>query len=195
MGNLASVKNALNFLKIPSKIVDCPKDLVNTDKIILPGVGAFGMAMLNLESKGFIESLENEVLIKQKPLLGICLGMQLLLSKSYEFGENKGLDFIKGEVRSFSDKINDLPIPHMGWNNVKSIHNSLLRNITDEEAIFYFIHSFYCELENNKYQSGETDYGFNFTSMIEKENIFGAQFHPEKSQKFGLEIFTSFHKI
>ncbi len=195
MGNLASVKNALDYLEIDSKIIDQPDELMEVDKLILPGVGAFGMAMDNLRSRGFVEPLKEVVLEQKKPILGICLGMQLFLSKSYEFGEHEGLNFIQGEVKSFADKVKDLPIPHIGWNRVKFEKNTLLNNVEPDKAIFYFVHSFYCDLENKGDESGGTDYGIDFTSMIEKDNIFGAQFHPEKSQKFGLEIFSSFHKL
>lgn len=195
MGNLASVKNALDYLRIDSRFINSPQELNKVDKLILPGVGAFGMAMSNLISKGFAEPLKEEILLNKKPILGICLGMQLLLTKSCEFGEYEGLNLIKGEVKSFSDKITDLPIPHMGWNQVNYCKNLLLEDVSMQDAVFYFVHSFYCELHDKNQESGETKYGFKFTSMIEKENIFGAQFHPEKSQKYGLKIFSSFQKI
>ncbi len=195
MGNLASVKNAFDYLNIASSIIDQPKDMAQMDKLVLPGVGAFGMAMDNLRKRNLIEPLKEQVLDQEKPILGICLGMQLFLTKSYEFGEHEGLKFIEGEAKGFSEKVQELAIPHVGWNRVKYNQNKLLGNVPKEEAVFYFVHSFYCHLNNNNEASGSTDYGIEFTSMIEKDNIFGAQFHPEKSQKFGLEIFSSFDQL
>lgn len=195
MGNLASVKNAFDYLNIASLIIDQPEDMAKMDKLVLPGVGAFGMAMDNLRNQNLIEPLKEQVLNHKKPILGICLGMQLFLTKSYEFGEYEGLNFIEGEVKSFSEKVQEIAIPHIGWNRVKYNQSKLLVNVPKQEAVFYFVHSFYCHLKNNNEAIGCTDYGIDFTSIIEKDNIFGTQFHPEKSQKFGLEIFSSFDQI
>lgn len=195
MGNLASVKNALDYLEIESKIIDDGQGFDEVDKLILPGVGAFGMAMDNLVRRGLVDLIKEHVVVKEKPILGICLGMQLFLTKSYEFGEHNGLNLIEGEVKSFADVIEDLPIPHIGWNVVESKEAKLLENVPSEESIFYFVHGYFCDLKHKDQVAGTTEYGVVFDSMLAHKNIFGAQFHPEKSQKFGLEIFSSFNKV
>ena len=198
MGNLASVQNAFSYLNISSEICSDPSELNKYDKIILPGVGAFSKAIENLTNTGFTDALQESVLVKKKPMLGICLGMQLLLDSSMEHGFHKGLGFIKGAVKSFNDiLLDEFRVPHMGWNNVISKNNSLIfnNNIEKEASTFYFVHSYYCELENIENVVGITDYGIQFHSSIEQDNIFACQFHPEKSQKDGLEIFEKFALI
>lgn len=195
MGNLASVKNAMDYLEIESKIIDDKQGFDEVDKLILPGVGAFGMAMGNLIQRGLEELIKEHVVVKEKPILGICLGMQLFLTKSYEFGEHDGLNLIEGEVKGFADVIEDLPIPHIGWNIVESKAAKLLENVPAEDSIFYFVNGYYCDLKYKDQVAGTTEYGIVFDSMLAHKNIFGAQFHPEKSQKFGLDIFSSFNKV
>lgn len=190
MGNLKSVQNALDYLKIQNSIIEDPGKLKNCDKIILPGVGAFGKAMENLISSGFADSITEEVVVKKKPILGICLGMQLMLTDSCEHGFNKGLDLVSGSVRNFRDSVRHLPIPHMGWNQVIPTKGSLIMDVVPSS--FYFVHSFYCDLNNELHASGKTDYGITFHSMLECKNYFGCQFHPEKSQKAGLNLFLKF---
>lgn len=196
MGNLASVKNALDYLEIESKIIDNPSDLEKIDKMILPGVGAFGMAMDNLNNSGFSSVIKELVMVKQKPILGICLGMQLLLESSTEHGHHTGLGIIEGQVKMFDKDLIRLPVPHMGWNTVTAeIMNKVLFKNHEIDATYYFVHSYYCSIKDTSSVAGITEYGIPFHSSIEKNNIFGCQFHPEKSQKSGLNIFKNFNLV
>jgi imidazole glycerol-phosphate synthase subunit HisH len=195
MGNLASVANALDFLNISNKIIAEYQDLKHCDKLILPGVGAFGMAMQFLNDLNFSDEIKELVLNQKKPLLGICLGMQLLLEESSEHGTHEGLGFIQGKVKHFNTLVKDLPLPHMGWNDVE-INNSRLFNSSNEIVpCFYFVHNYYCDVTTPDEVSGLSDYGIKFHAMVEKDNVFGCQFHPEKSQKSGLAIYTAFDKL
>lgn len=192
MGNLASVLNAMDHLSIKASIFDDPLQTDKYDKLILPGVGAFGQAMHNLKRSGFESEIKELVLVKQKPILGICLGMQLMLSQSTEHGIHEGLDLVPGEVDNFADVISGLPVPHVGWNDVVVQNSKLVSADLPQAPDFYFVHSFYCRLNEKQYVTGTTEYGIAFHSMFEKNNIAGCQFHPEKSQRFGLEIFKRF---
>lgn len=194
MGNLQSVKNSLDYLHISNKFVNLPSEITNCDKLILPGVGAFGLAMKQLEELNFIDPIKEFVSLG-KPILGICLGMQLLLDSSEEHGYHAGLGLIKGRALPFNEKITNLPIPHVGWNNIsKKKDSKILNNIEDGDS-FYFVHSFYCDLTEKKEIAATTNYGFDFDSVIESGNIYGCQFHPEKSQRAGLTILENFNKI
>lgn len=194
MCNLRSVKNSLDYLNISNKFINFPKGISDCDKLILPGVGAFGTAMEKLNKNGFTKRI-NKFAKDGKPILGICLGMQLLMESSEEHGHHLGLGLIKGRVLDFNGKIKNLPIPHIGWNDVvKKGESKILRDI-DKVNSFYFVHSFYCDLLNKKEVVGTTDYGFGFDSVLESRNIFGCQFHPEKSQRAGLIILKNFSKI
>ena len=182
MGNIQSISNSLNFNSINSDFISISCEIKKYDTIILPGVGAFGKAMKNLETKNFIEPLIEHVL-KEKKIIGICLGMQLLFEKSYEFGEYKGLGFIKGKVLPFESKIN-LRVPHVGWNNSSS-NTEKYRNFSGD---YYFVHSFYCKPHDTSDILFQTIYGTTFCSGIQKGNIYGLQFHPEKSHDLGLNL-------
>jgi glutamine amidotransferase len=195
MGNLRSVYNA--FEKIGKK-VDIVKDvdkLRNYDKIFLPGVGAFGDAMNCLDEAGMREAIV-DFSKSGKPLLGVCLGMQLLFDKSYEFGQTDGLSLIPGEIVEF-DKTKfqtKLKVPHMGWNEILIQKSSpLLKDIKDETYL-YFVHSFHATCEE-KYITAKTNYGYNFPSVVQKDNIFGFQPHPEKSHDNGLKILKNFVEL
>lgn len=182
MGNIASVKNSIDFLGHSATLVEDPIKVNDFNTIILPGVGAYGQAMNKLATKGM-----NKVILdaadKGKKIIGICLGMQLLLSKSFEFGVHDGLGLIEGEVLSMIDKT-QLRVPHMGWNDIKSV-NIKFNGFNGD---YYFVHSYYCQPSNKKDILFETEYGFNFCSAVKKNNIYGLQFHPEKSQKNGLNL-------
>ncbi len=194
MGNLQSVKNSLNHLRIPNKIVSKASEIGKCDKIILPGVGAFGPAMQKLNKLGFTPKIL-EFAHQGKPILGICLGMQLLFEESKEGGTHQGLGLIKGKVLAFDKKVKNLPIPHVGWNNInKPKASSLFKNI-DEDSSFYFVHSFYCEPANSSAAIAITDYGVKFASAVQKNKIWGCQFHPEKSQTAGLKLLENFQKL
>ncbi|MDR0918237.1 MAG: imidazole glycerol phosphate synthase subunit HisH [Oscillospiraceae bacterium] len=185
-GNIFSVKNALDFLGADCKLTDNPQDIINADKLILPGVGAFPWAMKKLEESGLIEVIKEETL--KKPLLGICLGMQLLFTKGFEFEECNGLDLIPGKV----EKI-DVPliIPHMGWNELKPLAESKW-DIKDKYV--YFVHSYQAVCED-KYISYYCEYGKKIPAMVQKDNVIGCQFHPEKSGEVGLNILRKFIEI
>lgn len=194
VGNLQSVRNSLDHLGIPSAIVDKPQDINNFDKIILPGVGAFGTAMEKLNGLCFADVITNFA-SQNKPILGICLGMQLLFEESLERGRHKGLGLIKGKVLPFSEKVSNLPLPQVGWNSIKKEMTSpLLKDIGDDSS-FYFVHSFYCQPEEPSILLASADYGINFAAVIGQKNIFGCQFHPEKSQSAGLQILKNFSNI
>lgn len=191
MGNLFSVKNALEAIGTEVVISKNPEDLKKADRIILPGVGAFPDGMKNLKELGIIPALEEEVLKKKKPFLGICLGMQLLAEEGEEGGFHKGLGWISGRVRRFQIDENKFRVPHVGWDDVNSIGAAILfKDVLPQ--IFYFVHSYFMVLENPKALAATCDYGEKFTAAVEQGNIFGVQFHPEKSQKSGLAVLRNF---
>lgn len=189
MGNLRSVQKAFEYIGFNAIISRDPSIILDASKIVLPGVGAFKDAMHNLSSLGLIESLNKAVIENKTPFLGICLGMQLIASKSYEFGETKGLAWIDAEIVRFPETT--LKIPHVGWNNVTMTNPSpLFQNIPDNSD-FYFVHSYYFSGDGS-YAIGTCEYGLPFIASVQKENIFATQFHPEKSQKYGLKILENF---
>ena len=183
MGNITSVKNSLNFLGFEVNVINSSEEFSDFEVFILPGVGAFGKAMEKLNSSGLSAAILNAAKGKKK-IIGICLGMQLLFDKSYEFGEQKGLGLIKGNVWPLRGEVG-LRVPHMGWNDAKS----RIIEYKDSNGDYYFVHSFYCKPENNEDILFETNYGIPFCSGVKKgEHIFGLQFHPEKSQKNGMDL-------
>ncbi|WDL75052.1 imidazole glycerol phosphate synthase subunit HisH [Helicobacter winghamensis] len=192
VGNLASVKNAVLRLGEKVEIESNPYNLKNYDRLILPGVGAFGDAMEHLCNSGMQEAVL-EFAKSGKPLLGICLGMQLLFQKSYEFGEHFGLGLLEGEVVKFNFDNSVKKIPHMGWNVVhKKMESPLLQDL-DSIFYLYFVHSFY--VKNLENAVGVSNYGVDFASIVQKENIFGIQSHPEKSHNVGLRILKNFIEL
>ena len=196
MGNLRSVEKAFEKIGCDVTITNDPDTIRGADKIVLPGVGAFKDGMKHLNELGLIELLKKEVLVNKKPFLGICLGMQLLANKSYENGETNGLSWIDAEVIKFdfTTKTDKLKIPHVGWNNVLYQNENKLFKDINNNSDFYFVHSFHFKVNENIITS-ITDYGFNFASSIQKDNIFAFQFHPEKSQTVGLKIIENFVNI
>jgi glutamine amidotransferase len=192
LGNLGSVQNMLKRINVQSVIVKSPRDLV-AEKIILPGVGSFDTGMSNLLNDGWIEALNEKVQKEKVPTLGICLGMQLMTNRSDE-GHLGGLGWIDGEVLKFPT--NKLKIPHMGWNIVRAVNEdaSILRS-EKEELRFYFVHSYYVKVSNPPDELGVTHYGDNFTSVFRRQNIYGVQFHPEKSHKFGMMLLKNFASL
>jgi len=188
MGNVGSVESMINFLGYhKTQIIKSPEELNLVDKLILPGVGSFDNGMGNIIHSGWLKELHHHVIEKHKPILGICLGMQLLMEKSEE-GTLAGLGFIKGECKKFNFKDTKLKVPHMGWNQVKPIKSDLC----EKDSRFYFVHSYYVECKNKEDIMLETEYGIKFTSGVSKDNIFGVQFHPEKSHKYGMKLMEKF---
>ncbi len=193
MGNLHSIRKALEYIGGEVLVTSDPKYLRTADRIVLPGIGAFGDGMTNLRGAGLVPVLREEVLEKKKPFLGICLGMQLLADKSHEFGEHEGLGFISGEVRKFSFVDGQsLPVPHVGWNNLGVKKTHPLLDGVKEGSHFYFVHSFHFIPTSENFVIGTTDYGYDFPAVIGRDNIFATQFHPEKSQRDGLKILENF---
>ncbi|MGC9066582.1 MAG: imidazole glycerol phosphate synthase subunit HisH [Candidatus Ratteibacteria bacterium] len=191
-GNIFSVIVSVRNLHEDVIVVSKPEMLRNIDRIILPGVGAFDHAMKYLKETGLSDAIK-EVAKKGKFLLGICLGLQMFFENSQE-GNLKGLQILKGEVRKLPVRKN-LPIPHMGWNTVNIIHNSRFLKGIPNESFFYFAHSFYCVPEERNNVVALTSYGLEFASVIQKDNIIGVQFHPEKSAKYGLRLIKNFLKM
>lgn len=193
IGNLGSVIKAFEFLNIPVKLTSKPADLKKADGIILPGVGAFAEGMENLEKMGFKKIIKEEV-ARGKPFFGICLGMQLLFNGSEEGTDNEGLNLIKGKVRKF-DKNKVGKIPQIGWNQVDIVKVDPVFNRLDGKN-FYFVHSYYCDPDNEQYSLGLTTYGSRtFASVVRKDNVWGMQCHPEKSSKVGLEVLKNFSEV
>ena len=191
VGNTHSVLNAIKFLGYKNIIIsDEEINIQKADVLILPGVGAFEQCINNLIDRKLDIILNEAVIINKKPILGICVGMQLLATNSEENGLHNGLDWIKGSVQ----KINapkPLSVPHVGWNDVKNMNQNILFNQNVDNANFYFDHSYHFVCDEN-YVTGYCDYGIRITAAVQKENIFGVQFHPEKSQTNGLKLFRSF---
>ena len=188
VSNISSVKNSLEFLKIPNILIKNLNDFKKVKKIVLPGVGTFGSGMKNLKKKGFDKMIYLSVKNEKKPILGICLGMQLLLESSDESPGIKGLSLIKGVCKKFSKKVK---VPHIGWNNIKMIKDCLLLKGLKNKN-FYFINSYYCDLANNSMISSVVRYEGYTCSSLSNKNIYGVQFHPEKSQQEGLNILKNF---
>ena len=192
-GNLHSVYNALNHLGYNVKITNQPEDLLTRCRVILPGVGAFGSFMEGLRTLN-LENALKEVAQRGDPLLGICVGMQAMLDVGRELGDHQGLGLISGQVIRFPE-FQDLKVPHTGWNQLVQQRESQLFENLQDGAYAYFNHSYYCELKNPSDALTLTDYGLSFASAIERGNLFGVQFHPEKSQRVGQTILENFFKV
>ena len=186
-GNIFSVENALKYLDVECVLTSDPAVIENADRIILPGVGAFPAAMKKLADSGLTDIIRTQA--KIKPFLGICLGMQMIFSKSFEFEECDGLGLIGGEIRLMTPE--GLDIPHMGWNRLIRNNECPLLNGIGDDAYVYFVHSYAARCED-RYVAAYTDYGENVTALVQSGNIFGAQFHPEKSGDVGLKILRNF---
>ncbi len=190
MGNLRSVSKALEKVGLDVKVSSDPKDVENAKGIVVPGVGAFGDAMHNLERLGLLQPVLRSIQ-KGKPYLGICLGLQILFEYGYEFGEHRGLGVLKGKVIRFESK-EGFKVPHMGWNQVWIKQKDGLFSGIKEGEYFYFVHSFYAVPSENKDTASTTDYTVDFCSAVQNENVWAVQFHPEKSQKAGLKLLNNF---
>ncbi len=192
--NLRSVQKAFTYLRIPAVVSDDARMVAQADKVVLPGVGAFGQGIHAVRSRGF-DSAIGEHLAKAKPLLGICLGMQLLLSESEEMGRHEGLNLIPGKVQQFNSQY--AKVPQIGWNSLHEIRrDSCLFKGIDEGTYFYFVHSYFCRVQNPDDVSARAFYAQeNFAVAIEKNSIFAVQFHPEKSGSVGLKVLENFARL
>lgn len=193
VGNLGSIKNMLKKIGVHSRISSNMSDIKAADKLILSGVGSFDCGMQNLHKHQLVEVLNDKVVDNKTPILGICLGMQLFTKYSEE-GVAPGLGWFDAEVVGYKfDKGSSvLKVPHVGWNSVEPRTNSLLFSEMHDESRFYFVHSYYVKCNHSQDVLATTKYGYEFTSVIEKGHIVGVQFHPEKSHKFGMQMFKNF---
>jgi glutamine amidotransferase len=194
IGNLTSIKNMLKKAGTNSIISSNINDIAKADKLILPGVGSFEYSIKKLRSMDYFSILEEKVLIEHTPVLGVCLGAQLLLERSEEGAEVPGLGWIKGKVIKFDKKKLGFvdKVPHMGWNEVTMLKDSKLTIGFDANPRFYFVHSYHMVCDNSNDALFQTNYGYPFVSGVEKDNILGVQFHPEKSHKFGMKLYSNF---
>lgn len=186
-GNTKSVSNMLNLLKVENTISNDEKIIESSSHLILPGVGSYSAAVKNLKKSISIDFLNEVVLVKKKPILGICVGMQIMTNVGYEFGEHNGLSWLNGICKKIPT---NAPLPHIGWNEV--VFLSETKETKNLNGDYYFVNSYCVQLENTKFDFAKTDYGKEFLSVFKKENILGCQFHPEKSQSKGVSFMKYF---
>lgn len=196
VGNIFAFQNVYKRLDIPSKIAKTSQDLSDAQKLILPGVGSFDYAMSQLNSSGMREKLDELVIEKKVPVIGICVGMQMMGNRSDE-GNLEGLKWIDSEILKFDENLiqQRTKLPHMGWNDVMPVNNHPLFRGLEKDAIFYFLHSFYFKCNNPVDSIAVSDYGLSFSSAVNKDNIYGIQFHPEKSHQYGEKLLHNFAKL
>ena len=192
-GNIKSVEKALLYLGQEVKITSAPSEILSADKVILPGVGAFGDAMEKLKER-HLDDVIRKVTEKGTPFLGICLGLQLLFERSDEAKGVEGLGILEGEICRIP-ACEGLKIPHMGWNSLRLEHNGRLFKNVDEQAYVYFVHSYYLKAKDENIVKASTEYGVHIHASVEKGNIFACQFHPEKSSEVGLQILKNFVEL
>ena len=194
IGNLRSVEKAFTSQGLPAEVTKDEAFIRSADKLVLLGVGAFGYAMDSLRKYGF-DKLIHEAADAGKPIIGLCVGLQMLFDEGHEFGIHKGLSLLPGKVIKFAD---DLRVPHVGWNQVSyqnaSAEHPIFRGLADE-SFYYFVHSYYCEPTDAACVMGETDYGLRYASICGRGNVVGVQFHPEKSQATGLQLLKNFAEM
>ena len=196
VGNIFAFQNVYKRLNIPTKIAKKKEDLDNAEKLILPGVGSFDYAMAQLNASGMREKLDELVLEKKVPVIGICVGMQMMGNRSDE-GKLEGLKWIDSEILKFDESLiqQRTKLPHMGWNDVSPINTHPLFIGLEKEAIFYFLHSFYFRCKNEAESIAVSNYGISFSSAVHRENIYGIQFHPEKSHQYGEKLLHNFANL
>lgn len=192
MGNLLSVFNAFDYMGAEMKICRAPHEMGQCERIVLPGVGAFEDCMRNLRNLNFIDALNDFAFTKKRPVLGICLGMQAMAKKSYEFGEHTGLGWFDAEVIRIMPIDPSLRVPHVGWNEIIYRKDSPLFTGLPECPDFYFVHSYFMKCKDSRDVDATVEYGGTYTAAVRKGNIFATQFHPEKSQDYGLKIIENF---
>lgn len=190
LGNVFAFRNVFERLNIAVAMARTPVDIAGADKLILPGVGAFDHAMDRLDASGLRDAIEDSALVKKRPILGVCVGMQMLTESSEE-GERPGLGWVPGMVRKFDASVD---LPHMGWNDVKALRrDDLFREIHD--ARFYFLHSYYVQCRDAADALAEASYGGEFCCAVSRDNLFGVQFHPEKSHHWGMQLLKNFAEL
>jgi imidazole glycerol-phosphate synthase subunit HisH len=191
LGNLYSVAGAIERLGYEARITDDPREIRAAEKIVLPGVGAFGDGMKNLRNRGLVELLTEQVQGEHKPILGICLGLQLMANGSSEFGYHQGLGWIDASVSQIPTN-GIYRVPHVGWNDLRQRRPSVLFEGVPADALFYYVHSYHLHCADTTVVIGECEYGINITAAVEQGNVYGTQFHPEKSQQWGLKLLSNF---
>lgn len=194
LGNINAFLNVYKKLNIPTVVATTADQIDQASKLILPGVGSFDYAMTRLNASGMRDSLDKAVLEKKVPVIGICVGMQMLSASSDE-GELPGLGWIDGSVEQFTLSENATILPHMGWNDVKPINNSPLFSGIEKYSLFYFLHSYYFVCNNSDNIICESEYGIKFTCAVAQNNVYGVQFHPEKSHNSGVKLLKNFSTI
>jgi glutamine amidotransferase len=196
LGNTKSVINMINRIGGKVILANSPEELLEAKKIILPGVGSFDIGMRELQDGGWVETLNKLVIEQYVPILGICLGMQFFFDKSEEGSEN-GLGWIKGYLQKFiSEENNPIKIPHMGWNTLNILRkDGLIPTDVNEEVRYYFVHSYHAICQNNEEIVATAFHGSNITAAVQKNNIYGVQFHPEKSHRFGMDLLRNFISV
>jgi glutamine amidotransferase len=192
LGNLASVAGAVEKLGLEPLVSADPAALAEAEKIILPGVGAFGDGMRNLRERGLVAPLTRLVREQARPILGICLGFQLLAEESEEFGHHEGLGWLPARVRRLAPSDATFRIPHVGWNGMTQKRRDVLFDELSPDSLFYYVHSFILEARDPNIVVGTCNYGETFAAVVHSNNVFGTQFHPEKSQLAGLKLFNNF---
>jgi len=192
MGNLHSVRHALDMVGAEVCVTQRPEDLRAAERIILPGVGAFGECVKNLKASGLVETLQDEVIQKGKPFFGICLGMQVLAREGHEMGVHQGLGWLSAAVKRFEVEAQGLKVPHVGWNEIILQREIPLFNGLRKAPTFYFVHSYHLVPDDAALTLAICDYGGPFTAAVQHDNIFATQFHPEKSQQNGLRLLENF---
>ncbi|MCU1733979.1 MULTISPECIES: imidazole glycerol phosphate synthase subunit HisH [unclassified Pseudomonas] len=196
LGNIQAFVNVYKRLHIPVRVARSVEDLAGAEKLILPGVGAFDHAMQRLDNSGMRDTVDRMVKEEKIPVLGICVGMQMLADTSDE-GQLAGLGWVPGRVRSFRsvNGLENIAMPHMGWNDVMPVNGNPLFKGFEDEARFYFLHSFYFECKQAEHGAAASNYGLDFSCAVAAENVFGVQFHPEKSHHFGVGLLKNFAEL
>ncbi len=195
MGNIGSIKRAISACGFDSKIASTAQDIMVADKIILPGVGSFNKAMTEIRSRGLEAAIIRSALEDKIPTLGICLGMQILATEGQEHGKTEGLNLIPGTVSHLQSQKKDIRVPHVGWNSVSyTLESPIFTNIPSNSD-FYFVHSYYFKTQCEMHTIAQTQHGETFTCAVHKDNIYGTQFHPEKSQQYGLKLLKNFLEL